>query len=363
MAWCIVRDSVAMDSVEWEAAFPTLAPEQLGRVLAEMDGYVASHRTSTAGCRLLSASGTPITIRLLSEAGLPDFCNHGANGEFEFQLAVLPGFNCTELRGQTRVISFGSRFALMTGKVTLPEIRDALAHIAAFYLPDLGILPLCGSLVARSGEGASTLYLGRTEWREKILKASGMAAVNSDCGLAWSGAGIFPLDPEQSTLYAHPSNVVIVIADGTGVLPPISMLTNDRAAHYFQSGCHQQEPIGFHLCLGSSATFRTVRACASLLARRLEAQHPRCWMLNLGSLGGPRGKPIDKGVSVSLLKAALNGTLAKMSFQFDANFHLFVPVSCPGVPSVALDQRANWVHPGDYDVAAKSAAEILSRIS
>ena len=363
MSWCIVRDPVAMKLVEWEPTVPSLAPEQLSRVLTEFDSYVAQRAVVTGGCRLLSSSGMPVAVRVLTEETLPKFCNCSPNGEFAFQLAILPGFRSAELRGETRVISFGSRFALMTGEVNEADVRDALSRITAFYLPDLGVLPLCGSLTKSHTDPATTLFLGRPEYRQKLLKAYEQPVVNSNCGLGWSGVGVFPLDPEQNTVYQHPSNLVYVIADDTGVLPPISMLTDERAISYFQGGCHETEPPGIHLYFGSRSSYRSARSCGAILGRRLEAHRPRCWMLNLGALGGPHGKPIDITMSVALLKAALSGTLAKMSFQFDTNFHLLVPVCCPGVPSAILDQRANWMHPSDYDQAAKNAAALLRRIS
>jgi hypothetical protein len=280
-------------------------------------------------------------------------------GEFGFQIALLPGFRSTALQGYTRVLSFGSRFALLTGEIAESDIQDAISRICAFYLPDSGVLPVCGGLLWKAGELRTSLFLGREELRRKLFKAARLTPMNDSCGLGWSPNGIFSVDPRKQDVWPHPSNLFFVLADQAGVIPPIAMLTNERAGHYFQHGSHEAEPPGAHLCFGGRGSFRTARACASMLGRRLDAQNPRCWMLNLGALGGPHGKPIDIGVSVSLLKAALNGTLAKMSFQFDSNFHVLVPVCCPGVPSTVLDQRTNWVHARDYEAAAKSAAALL----
>jgi len=93
----------------------------------------------------------------------------------------------------------------------------------------------------------------------------------------------------------------------------------------------------------------------NMLRARIAQHNTHCWLVNTGWTGGIYGigyrMPIQH--TRSLLSAALEGTLQDVSFREDKHFGLFVPKSCPGVPSDILDPRGTWADTAAYDAQAK----------
>jgi phosphoenolpyruvate carboxykinase (ATP) len=80
-----------------------------------------------------------------------------------------------------------------------------------------------------------------------------------------------------------------------------------------------------------------------------------CWLVSTGWTGGAYGvgRRMPIAATRALLRAALNGTLARGSFRRDPNFGFEVPVEVPGVDRALLDPRGTWADPAAYDRQAK----------
>ena len=55
----------------------------------------------------------------------------------------------------------------------------------------------------------------------------------------------------------------------------------------------------------------------------------------------------------ALLRAALDGSLAKVEFKRDPFFGLMIPTHVPGIPDEVLDPRQSWADKAAYDRMAK----------
>ncbi len=62
----------------------------------------------------------------------------------------------------------------------------------------------------------------------------------------------------------------------------------------------------------------------------------------------------------ALLTAALEGTLANVTFRKDPNFGFDVPVSAPGVADILLDPRRTWDDAKSYDAQAEKLVSMFS---
>ena len=93
------------------------------------------------------------------------------------------------------------------------------------------------------------------------------------------------------------------------------------------------------------------------LIRRYEVD---CWLVNTGWTGGQYG--VGHRMSIrhtrALLRAALDGSLARAKFRKDPFFGLMVPESMDGVPAEVLDPRQSWSDKAAYD---RTARELVSR--
>jgi phosphoenolpyruvate carboxykinase (ATP) len=164
----------------------------------------------------------------------------------------------------------------------------------------------------------------------------------------------------------QPKNVVMLTADAFGVMPPIAKLNPAQAMYHFLSG-YTAKVAGTEKGLGSDpeATFSTCFASpflprrpevyAKMLAELMDRYDADCWLVNTGWSGGQYGVGTRMSIqhTRALLRAALDGSLAKVEFREDPNFGLMVPVSVPGIPAEVLDPRQSWANKADYDKFAK----------
>jgi phosphoenolpyruvate carboxykinase (ATP) len=100
---------------------------------------------------------------------------------------------------------------------------------------------------------------------------------------------------------------------------------------------------------------------AHMLVERLERDDVPVWLVNTGWTGGPYGigQRMNIAHTRSMVRAALDGSLADVPTRLDPNFGLAVPVSCPDVPASFLDPRSTWADGAAYDVAAATLAAMF----
>lgn len=101
---------------------------------------------------------------------------------------------------------------------------------------------------------------------------------------------------------------------------------------------------------------------AKLLGEKIAQHKVDCWLINTGWSGGPygEGKRVSIADSRAIIKAALNGELAKVEYVKDPIFGLDVPATCPGVSSQdILNPRNTWKDKNAYDDKAKHLAALF----
>jgi phosphoenolpyruvate carboxykinase (ATP) len=168
-----------------------------------------------------------------------------------------------------------------------------------------------------------------------------------------------------------PRHVVMLTADAFGVLPPIARLTPAQAMYHFLSGytarvAGTEKGLGaepqatFSTCFGAPFLPRRPEVYGRMLADLIARHGAECWLVNTGWTGGQYG--VGSRMSIrhtrALLRAALDGTLARARYRRDRFFGLLIPESVAGVPAAVLDPREAWADQAAYDATAH---ELLSR--
>ncbi|MGH2382069.1 MAG: phosphoenolpyruvate carboxykinase (ATP), partial [Candidatus Limnocylindria bacterium] len=188
--------------------------------------------------------------------------------------------------------------------------------------------------------------------------------------------GAYPLDfignADPTGMTGHPKNVVLLTADAFGILPPISRLTREQAQYHFISGYTAKlagteigvtEPKAtFSAGFGAPFLPRHPGVYAAMLAERLEEHDVPVWLVNTGWTGGPYGTGERMGIdhTRTMVRAALSGALADVSYETDPVFGVEVPTEVPGVPSAMLRPRDTWPDAAAYDAKARELAAMFA---
>jgi phosphoenolpyruvate carboxykinase (ATP) len=175
---------------------------------------------------------------------------------------------------------------------------------------------------------------------------------------------------ELSLRGGQPRNLVMLTCDAFGVMPPIAKLTPAQAMYHFLSGYTAlvagtekglgAEPVAtFSTCFGAPFLPRRPEVYGRMLADLIARHETDCWLVNTGWSGGQYG--VGQRMSIrhtrSLLRAALDGSLARARFRKERFFGLSIPEQMPGVPSDVLDPRGSWSDKPAYDRMAKELVE------
>jgi phosphoenolpyruvate carboxykinase (ATP) len=169
----------------------------------------------------------------------------------------------------------------------------------------------------------------------------------------------------------QPRNVVMLTCDAFGVMPPIAKLTPAQAMYHFLSGytalvAGTEKGLGaepqatFSTCFGAPFLPRRPEVYGRMLAELIARHNVDCWLVNTGWSGGQYG--VGQRMSIrhtrALLRAALDGSLARARFRKDRFFGLSIPEHVPGVPADVLDPREAWSDKEAYD---RMAVDLIGR--
>lgn len=166
----------------------------------------------------------------------------------------------------------------------------------------------------------------------------------------------------------HPANLFMLTRDPYGVLPPIARLTHEQALFALLSSytpeLAEADPevrvarVLHSACFGACPVMLHPREYAQLFWNRIQKHDVRCWLLNTGWAGEPRGRGerVALNVSRTLVHAALNGFLDDVEVRVDPVFQFGVPASCPGLEADLLDPRLLASDEGEYEVRANRLA-------
>ena len=188
--------------------------------------------------------------------------------------------------------------------------------------------------------------------------------------------GAYPLEfignADPTGMAGTPRAVIFLTADAFGIMPPIARLSREQAAYHFISGYTAKlagtevgikEPKAtFSACFGAPFMPRHPGEYAHMLVDRLERDEVPVWLVNTGWTGGPygTGERMNIGHTRSIVRAALDGSLAGIPSRTDPIFGFEVPTSCPDVPAHFLDPRATWSDPNAYDREARRLARMFA---
>jgi phosphoenolpyruvate carboxykinase (ATP) len=327
-------------------------------------------------------------------------------------------------------LDFKRRIALIGGTEYAGEMKKSVFTVLNGDLPGRGVLPMhCSANVGERGDVA--LFFGLSGTGKTTLSADPSRRLIGDDEHGWSDEGVFNFEggcyakciglrresepqiwdairfgsvlenvvldePSRRPDYAseeltentraaypvdyipgavpegmggHPSTVIFLTADATGVLPPVSRLTETQAMYHFlagytsklagtERGVKAPQPT-FSTCFGEPFLPLAPMTYARMLGERIRRHGAQVYLVNTGWSGGPYGvgSRIALPFTRAIVRAAIDGSLAEQDYVTHPVFGLDMPAACPGVPSGLLDPRSTWADAGRYDTAAVALAQ------
>ncbi len=166
-----------------------------------------------------------------------------------------------------------------------------------------------------------------------------------------------------------PKTIIFLTADAFGVLPPISKLDRDMAMYHFVSGYTSKlagtergitEPVTtFSTLFGAPFFPLNASIYAALLGKKLEETGANVFLINTGWCGGAAGTVprIKLKYTRAMVSAAIAGELNDVEYEKDPIFGVYIPKTCPDVPSEILNPRNVWADQNAYEASAKTLAK------
>ncbi len=198
-----------------------------------------------------------------------------------------------------------------------------------------------------------------------VFNDDSRAADLDDDAVTENTRGSYPLsmlnNAYQEQVAPHPSHVILLTADASGVMPPMARLTVPQALYHFLSGYTSKlagtetgidEPEAtFSPCFGAPFMALNPVVYAEMLEERLQHTEARVWLINTGWVGGAPGTGSRIAIqdTRAMVHAILEDHLDDVEYRKDAVFGYEVPASCPGVDAGMLTPREQWADAVEYD--------------
>lgn len=156
----------------------------------------------------------------------------------------------------------------------------------------------------------------------------------------------------QPIQYSHPSAVVFLVKDSTGVLPGVGRVAADVAGQLLATG---YDGSAFSPLFAKNGVSEPVGTSARLFAGLVEAQQTPVFVVNTRRRDGAE---LTHDEVRTVVKAALDGTLAKAKGVADMTLKMAVISQVAGVKT-SLDSSKGFKDKAEYSAAAKSLADSL----
>jgi phosphoenolpyruvate carboxykinase (ATP) len=202
----------------------------------------------------------------------------------------------------------------------------------------------------------------------------------NDTSITENTRAAYPLDyipnAKLPSTAGHPSNIIFLTCDASGVLPPVSKLSPAEAMYHFLSGYTARvagtevgvrEPqVAFSACFSAAFLVRHPIVYAELLAAKMQKHKAAAWLVNTGWSGGPygTGTRIPLQHTRAIIDAIHADALDEAPVTKEPVFGLSVPTRVPGVPDQLLLPQQAWPDRSAYrDAARKLAAQFEEHFS
>lgn len=267
---------------------------------------------------------------------------------------------------------------LASGAAGLPMNHDGLPlHSTLMGWSQDGLFPIQAGVSMRLADLMSNDQPNLPE----AIRRFGMILVNAPLcpdsleldtsalsGLLQDAIAIFPDPSNISRTRVQPQNLVIVVADALGVLPPAARLTSEQAALYVLNGYKadtdsdgRTTPV-FHPAYGTPLRTSSMQQHMLRLTQHFENVGIDCWLLNAGLAFGPfpDGMPMPPRVLSFAFDAIASGELEHVRFRRDLLLGLSIPYEIRGVPSLLMTPKYTWPDRKIYEREAVRLTELLA---
>ena len=167
----------------------------------------------------------------------------------------------------------------------------------------------------------------------------------------------------------HAKEVIFLTYDAYGVLPPVSILTDEQAEYYFLSGYTSKvagtelgitEPVPtFSACFGGAFLSLHPLKYAEELVRKTRKNNAQVYLVNTGLTG--TGKRVPLPQTRAMIDAIMDGSILRVPTTTVPHFNLKVPTELPGVDASLLDPRNCYADVAEWDAKAKKLTQAFQK--
>lgn len=318
-------------------------------------------------------------------------------------------------------IHLGDRTLVILGIQQVDEMKKALFSALHYLLPKKGLLPLHASATMGDSEDVTLMFGLSGSGKTVLSHRNNTRKLISDDENCWGNDGIFSLEggccvevtrnnlrdvpsvalfggllenpslnsdggvdyadhctvtypisflknAQVPCLGAHPKNIVLLVRDTYGVLPPVSKLSPTQALYHFIAGYNgttegAKAKADFSACFGKPFLVQSPVMYADMLAERINKHHPKCWLINSGWAGGAygQGHRMSVDTTLSILKAIHSGGLEHTPTSKLDLFGLDFPTEVPGLDPKMQTPWLSWSSRDDYNKSLRTLATEFKR--